>query len=103
MSELLTVFFGSIILTAVAIITHLMVAYHPYHKPIPLAISSLLTVCLAVLAVSLMNQEMSYAEIIRASVSKSVSSLLDILPLFYVSITIILARVSFQKGKKEPL
>tara|TARA_B100000575_G_scaffold136336_1_gene108678 strand:+ start:1137 stop:1448 length:312 start_codon:yes stop_codon:yes gene_type:complete len=103
MSELLTVFFGSIILTSVAIVAHLMVAYHPYHKPIPLAISSLMTTCLAVFALSLTNHEMSYAEIIRVSVSESVSSLLDILPLFYVFITIILARVSFQKRKKEPL
>ena len=45
----------------------------------------------------------TYLEIVRSSVSESISSLLNILPLVYVSIAIILVQVSFQHRKDEPL
>ena len=35
MSEIITVFFGSIILASMSILTHLISAYHPYHRPSP--------------------------------------------------------------------
>ena len=41
MSDFLTVFFGTIVLSSMVIIVHLKAAYHPYHNPIPLIISSL--------------------------------------------------------------
>jgi hypothetical protein len=85
------------------ILTHLISAYHPYHRPAPLALSSLATMSLAVLALSLINDELSHLEIVRSSVSESISSLLNILPLIYVSIAIILVKVSFQHRKEEPL
>lgn len=103
MSEIITVFFGSIILASMTILTHLISAYHPYHRPAPLALSSLATMSLAVLALSLINDESTYLEIVRSSVSESISSLLNILPLIYVSIAIILVKVSFQHRKEEPL
>ena len=103
MSEIITVFFGSIILASMTILTHLIPAYPPSPSPAPLALSSLATMSLAVLALSLINDELSYLEIVRSSVSESISSLLNILPLIYVSIAIILVKVSFQHGKEEPL
>ena len=42
-------------------------------------------------------------EIIRKSVSESILSLLNILPLIYISIAIILARVSVSQRKSGPV
>ena len=103
MSEIISVFFGSIILASMAILIHLISAYHPYHRPVPLALSSLATMSLAVLALSLINDGLSYLEIVRSSVSESISSLLNILPVIYVSIAIILLKVSLQNRIEEPL
>ena len=103
MSEIISVFFGSIILASMAILIHLISAYHPYHRPAPLALSSLATMSLAVLALSLMNDGLGYLEIVRSSVSESISSLLNILPVIYVSIAIILLKVSLQNRIEEQL
>ena len=77
MSEIVTVFFGSIILASMAILIHLFSAYHPYHNPAPLALSSLATMSLSVLALATIN--------------------------VYLSIAIILFNVSFKHRKDEPL
>ena len=103
MSEIVTVFFGSNILASMAILIHLYSAYHPYHNPAPLALSSLATMSLSVLALSTINDGFSYLEIVRGSVSESISSLLNILPFVYLSIAIILFNVSFKHRKDEPL
>ena len=58
---------------------------------------------LAVLALSLINDGLGYLEIVRSSVSESISSLLNILPIIYVSIAIILLKVSLQNRIEEPI
>ena len=103
MSELLTLFFGSMALSAIVIVIHMISAFHPYHRPTPTLVASLLILSLAVYAMSMINEEMSYMGIIRKSVSESILSLLNILPLIYISIAIILARVSVAQRKSGPV
>ena len=55
MSDFLTVFFGTIVLSSLVIIVHLKVAYHPYHNPIPLIFSSMIVMFTGIFASSLIN------------------------------------------------
>ena len=60
MSDFLTVFFGTIVLSSMVIIVHLKAAYHPYHNPIPLIISSLAVMLTGIFASSLVNSNLTY-------------------------------------------
>ena len=94
MSDFLTVFFGTIVLSSMVIIVHLKAAYHPYHNPIPLIISSLAVMLTGIFASSLVNSNLTYLDSMRVSVSESNIAILVISPLIYLAIFIILAKVS---------
>ena len=94
MSDFLTVFFGTIVLSSMVIIVHLKAAYHPYHNPIPLIISSLAVMLTGIFASSLVNSNLTYLDSMRVSVSESIIAILVISPLIYLAIFIILAKVS---------
>ena len=94
MSDFLTVFFGTIVLSSMVIIVHLKAAYHPYHNPIPLIISSLAVMLTGIFASSLVNSNLTYLDSMRVSVSESIIAFLGISPLIYLAIFIILAKVS---------
>jgi hypothetical protein len=102
MSDFITIFFGSLVLTSLVIILHLIAAYHPYHNPIPLVISSTVVIICGVYATSLLNSDMTNIEAMRESVSVSISSIMDIVPLIYIFITLILAKVSVRKRGPMP-
>ena len=94
MSDFLTVFFGTIVLSSMVIIVHLKAAYHPYHNPIPLIISSLAVMLTGIFASSLVNSNLTYLDSMRVSVSESIIAILGISHLIYLAIFIILAKVS---------
>ena len=94
MSDFLTVFFGTIVLSSMVIIVHLKAAYHPYHNPIPLIISSLTVMLTGIFASSIINSNLTYLDSMRVSVSESIIAILGISPLIYLAIFIILAKVS---------
>ena len=94
MSDFLTVFFGTIVLSSMVIIVHLKAAYHPYHNPIPLIISSLAVMLTGIFASSLVNSNLTYLDSMRVSVSESIIAILGFSPLIYLAIFIILAKVS---------
>ena len=101
MSDFLTVFFGTIVLSSMIIIVHLKAAYHPYHNPIPLIISSLTVMSAGIFASSLVNANLTFLESMRISVSESIIAILVLSPLIYFAITIILARVSISTRQIE--
>ena len=76
MSDFLTVFFGTIVLSSMVIIVHLKAAYHPYHNPIPLIISSLAVMLTGIFASSLVNSNLTYLDSMRVSVSESIIAIL---------------------------
>lgn len=94
MSDFLTVFFGTIVLSSMVITVHLKAAYHPYHNPIPLIISSLAVMLTGIFASSLVNSNLTYLDSMRVSVSESIIATLGISPLIYLAIFIILAKVT---------
>jgi len=101
MSDFLTVFFGSIVLSSMIIIVHLKMAYHPYHNPIPLIASSLTVMLAGIYASSLVNSNLTFLESMRSSVSESIIAILEIFPLIFLAISIILAGVSISTREIE--
>ena len=102
MSDFIAIFCGSLVLTSLVIILHLIAAYHPYHNPIPLVVSSTMVMICGVYATSLLNSDMTYIEAMRESVSVSISSIIDIVPRIYIFFTLILAKVSVRKRGPMP-
>ena len=102
MSDFLTVLFGTIVLSSMAIIVHLKAAYHPYHNPIPLIISSLIVMLTGIFASSLINNNLTLQDSMRVLVSESIIAILGILPLIYLAIFIILAKVSISNSEIDP-
>lgn len=99
MSDFLNVFFGTVILSSLIIIVHLKVAYHPYHNPIPLIISSLTVALSGIFASSLINSNLTFLDSMRVSVSESIIAILGISPLIYLAIFAILAKVSISTSE----
>ena len=97
-------FLEGLIFTYILFTIHLIFSYHPHHRLIPLLLSTLLFLLLVItLNYQFINSDVKILDIILDSVTNSLSSILNLIPIIFLMSTFMILKLTFRSRPKDPL
>ncbi|MBK70549.1 MAG: hypothetical protein CMB53_04050 [Euryarchaeota archaeon] len=98
MSEILLTFSGALVLGSLLVLLNIISAHHPYHKPLPLAASSLTIMGIGlVLSMEASPEGTAALDASRQSLSSAITGLLAISPALFAVLTMLMLRISISR------
>ena len=99
MVEILLTISGALMLGSLLVLINIFSAPHPYHRPLPLVISSLLVLSLGLyISMKAGPEGLTALDSMRQSTSLAITGLFAASPVIYAILTLLMARISIQRN-----
>jgi len=99
MAEIILTLSGALVLGSLLVLINIFSATHPYHKPLPLVISSLLVMSVGLyISMATGPEGATVLDSMRQSTSLAITGLIASSPVLFAILTLLMVRISFWRN-----